>query len=91
MLARWQRAVEDTATRHRNLTMMSPWDVFPSHEAADLRYVDLLPLLRRANCLSFQRNVDINHWNVNEFRSFYERVNAILRGGGEAGLIAKQV
>jgi len=91
MKLRWQRAVNDTALRHRNLTTMSVWDVFPQRGPADLRYVDLLPLLRCANCLSFQRSVDISHWNVNEFRRFYERVSAILRCKFDAGRIAKQV
>jgi hypothetical protein len=91
MKLRWQRAVNDTALRHRNLTTMSAWDVFPQRGPADLRYVDLLPLLRCANCLSFQRSVDISHWKVNEFRRFYERVSAILRCKFDAGRIAKQV
>jgi hypothetical protein len=91
MRSRWQRAVDHTALRHRNLTTMSAWDVFPQGQPADLRYVDLLPLLRCANCLSFQRDVDIGHWNINEFRSFYERVSAILRCNRDAGRIAKQV
>lgn len=91
MKLRWQRAVNDTALRHRNLTTMSVWDVFPQRGPADLRYVDLLPLLRCANCLSFQRSVDISHWKVNEFRRFYERVSAILRCKFDAGRIAKQV
>ncbi len=91
MKLRWQRAVRHTALRHRNLTTMSVWDVFPQDRPADLRYVDLLPLLRCANCLSFRRDVDIAHWNINEFRSFYERVSAILRCTLDAGRIAKQV
>ncbi len=91
MKARWRRAVADNAIRHRNLSMMSPWDVFPAGAPADLRYVDLLPLLRCANCLSFRRNVDISHWNPNEFRGFYERVGAVLQRRNDAGSIAKQV
>lgn len=91
MQARWRRAVADNAIRHRNLTLMSPWDVFPARAPADLRYVDLLPLLRCANSLSFQRNVDIGHWEMDEFRGFYERVGAILSYGTASGLIAKQV
>lgn len=91
MKLRWQRAVEQSALRHRNLTTMSAWDVFPQDQPADLRYVDLLPLLRSANCLSFQRDIDITHWSISEFRRFYERVSAILRCSGDAGLIAKQV
>ncbi|MDH3303961.1 MAG: hypothetical protein OEM92_02020 [Gammaproteobacteria bacterium] len=91
MKLRWRRAVDRSALRHRNLTTMSVWDVFPQGGPADLRYVDLLPLLRCANSLSFLRGVDISHWNVNEFRRFYERVGAILRCSYDSGPIAKQV
>jgi hypothetical protein len=91
MRLRWQHAVEHSALRHRNLVTMSAWDVFRQGQPADVRYVDLLPLLRCANCLSFRRDVDIAHWNINEFRSFYERVSAILRCIIDAGRIAKQV
>ena len=41
---RWKRAIRNVAVRHRNLTTMSPWDVFPAGKPADLRYADLLPL-----------------------------------------------
>lgn len=91
MQARWRRAVADNAIRHRNLTSMSAWDVFPAHAPADLRYVDLLPLLRCANSVSFDRDIDISHWTESEFRGFYERVGAILRHDTATGLIAKQV
>lgn len=91
MQQRWQKAVDDTALRHRNLIAMSVWDVFPQGRPADLRYCDLLPIVRCADCLSFRRDVDIEHWNINEFRRFYERVSAILQRNIEAGRIAKQV
>lgn len=91
MSARWQRAVADTALRHRNLMAMSVWDVFPRGEVADLRYLDLLPLLRCANCLSFRRDVDIEHWNIKEFKRFYVRVSAVLQCSIDRGQIAKQV
>ena len=76
---------------HRNLLTLSPWDVFPRGQPADYRYINLLPLLARANSVSFRRDVDICHWNVKEFRGFFERVSAILRSSGETRLIAKQV
>ena len=91
MKLRWQRAVKHAALRHRNLTTMSAWDVFPDGEPADFRYINLLPLLRCANCLSFQRNVDIAHWDIHEFRAFYARVSAIVRCKNDAGRIAQQV
>lgn len=87
----WRRAVDQTALRHRNLTTMSAWDVFPQGQPADSRYIDLLPLLRCANCVSFQRDVDIAHWNINEYKRFYERVSAVLRRKHDSGQIAKQV
>ncbi len=74
MKLRWQRAVASTALRHRNLLTMSVWDVFPHGEPADLRYVDLLPVLRHANCLSFRRDVDYRIGVSSEFRRFHERV-----------------
>ncbi len=91
MAARWQRAVRDNALRHRNLLTLSPWDVFPSDDVADSRYMNLLPVIRCANSVSFRRDAQIGHWSVAEFRSFFERVGAILRRLGDGSLIAKQV
>ncbi len=91
MAIRWQRAVRDKALRHRNLLTLSPWDVFPRHDDADATYMNLLPLTRCANSVSFRREAQIAHWSVVEFRSFYERVGAILRRSRDATLIAKQV
>lgn len=91
MQERWRRAVVGNAVRHRNLLTLSPWDVFPRDEPADYRYTNLLPLLNCANSISFCRDVDICHWNVKEFKSFYERVGAILQCSNETPLIAEQV
>lgn len=88
---RWKKALRDVAVRHRNLTTISPWDVFPRHRPADLRFADLLPLIRFADSLSFQRDVSIEHWNVNDFKGFHERLAAIVRCNTGAGLVAKQV
>lgn len=91
MNARWRRAVVDNAVRHRNLLALSPWDVFPRRQPADIRYTNLLPVLNCANSVSFRRDVDISHWNVKEFKGFFERVSAILRRSSENLHIAKQV
>ncbi len=91
MSVRWQRAVSENAVRHRNLLTLSPWDVFPRRFDAEFRYTNLLPLIRCANSVSFRRDAQIAAWNVSEFRTFYERVGAILRRSGDASLIAKQV
>lgn len=89
--SRWKRAVASVAVRHRNLTTMSPWDIFPANQPADLRYIDLLPLTRFADSLSFQREVTIKHWDASDFKGFHEHVSAIVRCNRGAGLIAKQV
>lgn len=91
MNARWRRAIVENALRHRNLLTLSPWDVFPRHEPADVRYTNLLPVLNCANSVSFRRDVDIHHWNVKEFKGFYDRVSAILRHNRDVPVIAKQV
>ncbi len=88
---RWKKALLAVAVRHRNLTTMSPWDVFPRKQRADLRFADLLPLMRFADSLSFQRDASISHWNVNDFKTFNKRVAAIVRCNSGAGLVAKQV
>ena len=91
MNARWRRAIVENALRHRNILTLSPWDVFPRHEPADLRYTNLLPVLTCANSVSFRRDVDIRHWNVKEFKGFYDRVSAILRRNRDVPVVAKQV
>jgi len=91
MNARWRRAIVENALRHRNLLTLSPWDVFPRHEPADVRYTNLLPILNCANSVSFRRDVDIRHWNVKEFKGFYDRVSAILRCNRDLPVVAKQV
>ena len=88
---RWRLAIETQAVRHRNLTTLSPWDVFPRGKPADLRFANLLPLLRYADSTSFQCDVSISHWNDSDFNNFRERVAAIFRCNGGRGLVAKQV
>jgi hypothetical protein len=41
--------------------------------------------------LSFQRDVSIARWNVNDFKGFHERVSATVSCNSGAGLIAKQL
>lgn len=89
--AHWRRALAENALRHRNLVTMSPWDLFPRGEPADPRYADLLPLISRANTVSFLREVDVSHWNVCEFRSFHDRVGALLERRSDTQAIAKPV
>jgi len=75
---RWQDATESSAHRHRNLIAMSPWSVFPSAQAADYRYADLLPLLDFSHAVSFTAPPFLAGWNVSKFKGFHQRAWAVL-------------
>ena len=89
--ARWQKALEFAAMRHRNLLAISPWAMFPSTTAADSRYCDLLPLLEYADACSFPSPPCIRGWKLNEFKYFHHRVAAVLGTKDARQLIAEQV
>ena len=89
MNVRWQQAVAANGLRHRNLLTLSPWDVFPRHGPADFRYMNLLPIVRKAHSVSLRRDVDIAKWNARDFRAFHERVSAILRRASELPGVAQ--
>jgi hypothetical protein len=89
--ARWQKALQFVATRHRNLLAMSPWDVFPSQRAADSRYSDLLPLLEYADVCAFPQPPCLQGWNVNKFKYFHHRAWAILEQKDARKLFAEQI
>jgi hypothetical protein len=91
MNARWRNAIRDNAVRHRNLLTLSPWDVFPQHCGADARYMNLLPLLRRAHSISMHRDIDISSWNMRTFREFHERIAALLRKNSNDTIVVRQV
>ena len=88
---RWQRAVQASLVRHRNLLVISPWSLFPAGSAADFRYAELLPLLRHADACAFNKTVSIAHWNLKEFKCFHQRARAVLQQRSATSLIAKHV
>jgi hypothetical protein len=87
---RWRDAAEAAATRHRNLVVMSPWSIFPSGAPADLRYADLLPLLQFADACAVPAPPDLARWNVNEFKAFHQRAQAVLEQRDAAHSIAER-
>lgn len=88
---RWRESVAVSQVRHRNLLVLSPWSLFPSGEAADYQYSELLPLLRHADACAFRRTVSIDHWNLNEFKRFHQRAMAVLQQRGSMSRFAKCV
>ncbi len=88
---RWRHTADETAVRHRNLVVLSPWSIFPTGSSADFRYADLLPILLYADACAVQRSVSLSHWNINEFKRFNRRAWAVLQQRCTATLIAKGV
>lgn len=89
--ARWQKALQFAAMRHRNLLAISPWAVFPSAATADSRYSDLLPLLEYADLCAFPEPPCLQDWNVNKFKHFHHRAWAVLERKDARKLIAERI
>lgn len=87
----WRRAVQASLVRHRNLLVLSPWDLFPPGAAADFRFAELLPLLRHADACAVNKTVSIAHWNPKEFKCFHQRARAVLQQRSATSLIAEHV
>lgn len=86
---RWQRAVERSGLRHRNLIVISPWSVFP-RTSADYRYANLLPLLTHADACEFRSRRRLCDWSAARFVDFHKRVWAVRRRKCAAMVIADQ-
>jgi hypothetical protein len=84
---RWQQEVTATAVRHRNLLVISPWSIFPA-DVADLRYANLLPLLRYADTCSIGPPPELTAWNLRDFKSFHQQAAAVLHQRGRTQQIA---
>ena len=89
--ARWQKALQFAATRHRNLLAMSPWSVFPSSGSTDSRYCDLLPLLEYADVCAFPAPPCLRSWNINKFKDFHHRAWAVLERKDARKLFAEAI
>ena len=87
---RWLQAVERSAVGHRNLLVMSPWALFP-RGSADLRWMDLLPLLRMADACVFRDRPEILQWSINEFKHFHRRTWALMRQIEADALVAERL
>lgn len=88
---RWQLAMRQAAIRHRNLLVLSPWCVFPASDRADIRYANLLPLLRFADACSFSGAPDLKHWSAGQFKNFHQRAWAVLQQREVANQIAERI
>lgn len=85
---RWKHAVVKAAVRHRNLFVLSPYAVLPATDHAVTDFIDLLPVLRRANAFSFANPVTHGCRNAREFAAFHRRAFAVMERRNAASLVA---
>ncbi len=72
------------------MLVLSPWALFPRGNG-DLRWMDLLPLLRLADACDFRDRPDISDWNINEFKHFHRRTWALMRRIEADTLVAERL
>ncbi len=85
---RWRRALRDAGVRHRNLLVLSPYSVLPSHGATASDYVDLLPILEHADAFYFAEPPASLFRSAGEFAAFHRRAWAIMQRRHAAGFVA---
>ena len=85
---RWKSAVVKSAVRHRNLFVLSPYALLPTADHAVTDFIDLLPVLRRANAFSFANPVTHGCRNADEFAAFHRRAFAVMERRNAASLVA---
>ena len=88
---RWQVALEQSAVRHRNMLVLSPYAVLPSGSACSTGYTDLLPIVASADAWSFSDVPEFPGWNLNEYTGFHRRAWAVIQGRKTGSLVAAGV
>ncbi len=89
--ARWRETVAVEQVRHRNLLAMSPSSVLPRSGVASPGYAELLPLLAHADALGFADPPSLAHWKSSDFKSFHQRVQALVERRNAASFVAAGV
>lgn len=76
---RWRVALEESAVRHRNMLVISPYSVLPANTCS-AGYIDLLPLLAYADAWSFADAPEFRGWTLDEYKAFHRRAWAVIQG-----------
>lgn len=85
---RWRQAVQNSAVRHRNLLVMSPYAVLPAAENAVAAFVDLLPVLQHADAFSFAGPPAVGYRDSREFANFHRRAWSVMQRRNAAPFVA---
>ena len=87
----WDEALRQSAVRHRNLLVISPYAVIPSEGSATAAYSDLLPVIGVADAWNFSAPPDFSGWNAAQYRQFHRRARAVIQGSHTASFVAAGV
>jgi hypothetical protein len=85
---RWRRALAESAVRHRNLLVLSPYAVLPAGAAAASDFLDLLPVLHHADAFAFADPPTRCLRNAAEFARFHRRAWAVMQRRNAASFVA---
>ena len=89
--SRWRSAVRESAVRHRNMLVLSPYSVLPSESDCKPEFIDLLPVIRHADAWSFACAADLSQWNIAEYQRFHRRAWAVIQGHNAPPVVAAGV
>jgi len=87
----WDQAVRQSALRHRNLLVISPYSVVPFGAPSSAAYSDLLPVIASADAWSFTAPPEFRGWDATEYRDFHRRARATIQGSHIASSVAAGV
>jgi hypothetical protein len=89
--SRWQSAVRESAVRHRNILVLSPYSVLPGAPDCNPEFTDLLPVIRHADAWSFACRADLSGWSIVEYQRFHRRAWAVIQGHNARPVVAAGV
>ena len=89
--SRWRSAVRESAVRHRNMLVLSPYSVLPAGPDCRPEFTDLLPVIGHADAWSFACAAGLNDWNIDEYQRFHRRAWAVIQGHNARPVVAAGV
>lgn len=89
--SRWRSAVRESAVRHRNMLVLSPYSVLPGAPDCKPEFTDLLPVIRHADAWSFACGADLSDWSIIEYQRFHRRAWAVIQGHNSRPVVAAGV
>jgi hypothetical protein len=84
----WQAALDESAVRHRNLLVLSPYCVLTEGARATDGYTDLLPAIAYADAWSFANAPQFSDWSQRDYVGFHRRAWAVMQHPKTAPVIA---